>query len=52
MSGAASNTLTDIFSLGRLLALLVEGSAQPELEAIAQARGRRTRSDAIPTSAT
>lgn len=32
--GEASNTLTDIYSLGRILALLVEHSAEPELDAI------------------
>lgn len=33
-SSAASNTLTDIFSLGRILALLIEGNAEPELVSI------------------
>ena len=33
--GTASNTLTDIFSLGRIFALLIEGRAEPELDAIA-----------------
>ncbi|WBH14998.1 serine/threonine-protein kinase [Sphingomonas radiodurans] len=34
--GLASNTLTDIFSLGRLFALLIEGQREYELEAIAE----------------
>lgn len=34
-TGLASNTLTDIYSLGRLLALMAEGQAKPELDAIA-----------------
>jgi serine/threonine-protein kinase len=33
--GAASNTLTDIYSLGRILALLLEHCAEPELDAVA-----------------
>jgi serine/threonine-protein kinase len=33
--GEASTTLTDIFSLGRILALLIEHSGEPELIAIA-----------------
>jgi len=39
--GAGSNTLTDIYSLGRILALLIDGTAEPELDAIA----RRAASD-------
>jgi serine/threonine-protein kinase len=34
-TGLASNTLTDIYSLGRLLALMAEGQGKPELDAIA-----------------
>lgn len=34
-NGLASNTLTDIYSLGRLLALMAEGQGKPELDAIA-----------------
>jgi len=37
--GAASNTLTDIFSLGRILALLLEESDEPELDAVARRAG-------------
>lgn len=33
--GLASNTLTDIYSLGRLLALMAEGQGKAELDAIA-----------------
>jgi predicted Ser/Thr protein kinase len=33
--GLASNTLTDIYSLGRLLALMADGQGKPELDAIA-----------------
>ncbi|WP_298017056.1 serine/threonine-protein kinase [uncultured Parasphingopyxis sp.] len=34
IAGGASNTLSDIFALGRLLALLTEGETAPELDAI------------------
>lgn len=35
-SGASANTLTDIYSLGKILQLLVDNSDRPELDAIAQ----------------
>ena len=38
-SGAGSNTLTDVFSLGRILALLIEGAGEPELDAVARRAG-------------
>ena len=41
-SGAISNTLTDIFSLGRILRLLIEDCSEPELIAIADRAAAET----------
>src|SRR5690606_5950704 len=47
--GAASNTLTDIYSLGRILALLIEGIDEPELSAIAARAAAAEPGDRYPS---
>ena len=47
--GAASNTLTDVFSLGRILALMLEGSSEPELDAIARRASAEAPAERYPS---